>query len=360
MERKLDNHLLAHLSYRLTTQHEVIVTEGLTYILQQSSICRKALHDIVLSFECELPETLRFYSELTGENLERPDVVGLADDGQERFIIEGKFEAGLTDNQPNNYLTRLLPENDGMLLFAVPELRVENLWRELLDRAGQKFSLSNQRDLSDGSKSVDINTHHKLGIISWENVLNGLLHPAQRQSDQIAGDILQLLSLCNRIEGESFNPISSEELTSKNLPKRHRDFCNLVDAITEKLLEANLISLKGLRATPQREAYTRYFRYGDDKSKIIASIKLDYSAWLETELSPLWLECWPDSHENMGNICKQYAIKEGITLLENKSTYLLPFHVEPLAEFNEIVDAAFNRTKGIIPYLEELSGDLSE
>ncbi|MDA0336588.1 MAG: hypothetical protein O2782_15610, partial [bacterium] len=39
--------------------------------------------------------------------MERPDVVGSSATGEEVIILEGKFDAGLTKNQPNSYLSRL-------------------------------------------------------------------------------------------------------------------------------------------------------------------------------------------------------------------------------------------------------------
>ena len=344
----MPNNLLAHLSFRLTSQHEVIATEGLTYILQQSDVCRRAMDLLADNVGCNLPEIVSYHSEVAGEDLERPDIVGCADNGQEALILEGKFDAGLTDNQPNNYLSRLPEGSEGLLVFIVPELRVEGLWKAVTSRAGESYDLADQKELPDGSRCVNVGSSHKLLMVSWGNLLNSLLQPAQRSGEQISNDILQLISLCNRIEGETFKPFSSEELTSTQIGRRHRDLCNLVDAITQKFLDAGSMSAKGMKATPQRDGYVRYVRFGEDTSKVGGSIRLDYTSWVENEISPIWIETWEEATAYLREIFKQVATADGLTVREKRSTVMLPLDVEPGQEFSEIVDCAVERIEKIL------------
>ena len=349
----MENNLLAHLSFRLTSQHEVIVTEGLTYILQQSDVCRRAMELLAGSVGCNLPEIVSYHSEVAGDNLERPDIVGNTDSGQEALILEGKFDAGLTDNQPNNYLSRLPKNSEGILIFVVPELRVEGLWKAVTSRAGDNYDLADHKDLPDGSKCANVGSNHKLLMVSWGNLLNSLLQPAQRSDSQITNDILQLISLCDRIEGETFKPFSSEELTSTQIGRRHRDLCNLVDAITDKLIKAGGISTKGMKATPQRDGYVRYVRFGNDASDVGGSIRLDYTSWVENEVSPIWLENWEEANVYLREIFKQVALDDGITMGEKKSTVMLPLEVKSGQEFSEIVDNAVERITKVLQLVKE-------
>ena len=73
-----------------------------------------------------------------------------------------------------------------------------------------------------------------------------MMSAAQAAADEIASDIFQMQSLCSRIEGEAFSPFGSEELTSLRQPRRNRDLCDLVDAITNNLKDRGFISLDGL------------------------------------------------------------------------------------------------------------------
>ena len=51
-------------------------------------------------------------------------------------------------------------------------------------------------------------------------------------------------------EGATFLPFGTEELTGLQLPQRHRDLCDIVDAIVDRLAAAGEITTDGLRATP--------------------------------------------------------------------------------------------------------------
>ena len=74
------------------------------------------------------------YTQVTGEEGERPDLVGYDDEGIERVLIEAKFWAGLTENQPNAYLERSPDNSPSVLLFVAPEARLNTLWPELCRR----------------------------------------------------------------------------------------------------------------------------------------------------------------------------------------------------------------------------------
>lgn len=301
-----------------------------------------------------MPEIVSYHSEVAGENLERPDIVGRTDTGQEALILEGKFDAGLTENQPNNYLSRLPEGSEGLLVFVVPKLRVEGLWKAVASRAGDIFDLADQKELPDGSKCVNVGSSHKLLMVSWGNLLNSFLQPAQRSGEPISNDILQLISLCDRIEGETFKPFSSEELTSAQIGRRHRDMCTLVDAITQRFLDEGGMSTKGLNATPQKDGYVRYVRFGDDTSKVGGSIRLDYTSWVENEISPIWVETWEgEATAYLREIFKQVAIADGLTVQEKRSTVMLPLDIGPGQEFSEVVDCAVERIEKILKLVKE-------
>jgi hypothetical protein len=349
----VENNLLAHLSFKLTSQHEVIATEGLTYILQQSEMCRRALENLARSIGCNLPEIGSYQSEVTGDNLERPDIVGRTGSGQEALIMEGKFDAGLTNNQPNNYLSRLPEDFEGLLIFVVPEMRVEGLWKAVTSRAGDNYTLSEHRELPDGSKCANIGSTHKLMMVSWSNLLNSLLHPAQRSGGQITNDLLQLIALCNRIEGETFKPFNSEELTSTKIGIRHLDLCNLVDAIAQRFLIEGSMSTSGLRATPIRDGYVRYVRFGDDTSNVIGGIRLDYTSWVKNEISPIWLVSGESASTYLREAFKRVAILDGLMVQEVRSTVMLPLDINSGEEFSEIVNNAIERISKVLQYMKD-------
>jgi hypothetical protein len=56
-----------------------------------------------------------------------PDLVGATTDGTGVLLVESKFWAPLTPNQPIGYLRRLPVDREGMVLFIAPEGRYETL-----------------------------------------------------------------------------------------------------------------------------------------------------------------------------------------------------------------------------------------
>jgi len=191
-------------------------------------------------------------------------------------------------------------------------------------------------------------------MISWGNLLNSLLQPAQRSGEQISNDILQLISLCDRIEGETFKPLSSEELTSAKIGRRHRDLCNLVDAITQKFLDNGSVTSKGMKATPQRDGYVRYVRFGGDTSDVGGSIRLDYTSWVENEISPIWVESWGEATSYLREIFKKVAMEDGLSVQDKKSTVMLPLDIRSGQEFSEIVDCAAERIEKILQLMTDI------
>jgi hypothetical protein len=86
----------------------------------------------VASLGVDLPADLVFHSQVGDPQTGRPDLVATDEMGGERLIIEAKFWANLTDNQPGAYLTRLAPARPSLLLVVAPQVRLATLWTDLL------------------------------------------------------------------------------------------------------------------------------------------------------------------------------------------------------------------------------------
>ncbi len=112
MSTTILGHLITH---HFSDQAEVAATESLVYLLSSSASTRVALHRLISQRVPSLPDDLVYRGQVISEgSAGRPDVVGFAPDGQRRIIVEGKFWAGLTDQQPVGYL-KLLPSDRGVL-----------------------------------------------------------------------------------------------------------------------------------------------------------------------------------------------------------------------------------------------------
>ncbi len=287
--------LLSHV-VPLYGQTEVIATEALRYILQRSEAARKSLENMLLNAGVEVGSLTRFRTEAGGEEGERVDLVCSDESGTERVLIEAKFWAGLTDNQPNTYLARLPEDTPSALLFVAPAQRVETLWPELSGRAEEQHRLRVTSDTPTSGElrgvSID-DSGHKMMLTSWRAVLERMESQASLAGDGAAvKDIEQLRGLTERMDSDAFLPIHSNEL-GQEFPRRMLNLIDLVDAATQRAIANGWADASGLRATPKRHGYGRYFRLHD----VVVWFGIDMSswAWVESGHTPLWLGPSDDS-----------------------------------------------------------------
>ncbi|SMY07250.1 hypothetical protein [Flavimaricola marinus] len=340
--------ILAHLGRRLTKQQELLATEGLAYLLQNSEACTGALQRIAFQVGCNLPSAIKYRPEVTGSERERPDVVGFDDQSKEVAIVEGKFFAGLTDNQPNSYLARLSKAGGGLMLFVVPELRMARLWMEIVNRAGKQFGIGQVEEIVGGRAHAKISNNTTLMITSWRQLLDEMMIAARSSGDAITADVFQLQVLCDRIEGEAFLPFNSEELTGLMQPIRHRDFCNLVDAIVDNLKRSQHLSTEGLNATPQRQGYVRYVWVGANKGRLGASVGLRYDLWLASGGNPIWLGVQDADSLTLRPIYQRVGAQFDLNVVEEGPRINVALPLGSGLEFDEHVAAATEVIRAIV------------
>ena len=99
--------LFAQMALKFADHPENIAVEALGHILSQSPLARQGLEDVLRSGGSQIGSITRVETQLSGEDGARPDLAGFDEQGVIHLLIEAKFWAGLTDNQPNNYLARL-------------------------------------------------------------------------------------------------------------------------------------------------------------------------------------------------------------------------------------------------------------
>ena len=110
--------LLAKLAVSFGPRTEDLAVEALGHILAQSEATRRALSDMIAPGGADVGEIAQVRTQATGKEGERPDLAGFDRDGRERVLIEAKFWAGLTGNQPVAYLQRLPANTPSALLFV--------------------------------------------------------------------------------------------------------------------------------------------------------------------------------------------------------------------------------------------------
>jgi hypothetical protein len=147
------------------------------------------------------PSDLEFTTQVHMQHGSIPDLVGATPDGAGVLLVESKFWAPLTPNQPTGYLRQLPGGGGGMVLFVAPGQRYDDLWSELVVRC-QAEGLEVTGETGDplnwraGSASVG-----QLAYASWSFVLDHLEgHLKEAGADRGAHEVWQLKELCRRLE----------------------------------------------------------------------------------------------------------------------------------------------------------------
>lgn len=183
----MNQSLLGHIAIGLSSHPENVATESLNYVLKRSAGARNAMTEFLCKIGGEMSGELSFRAQAVGEDGSIPDLIGCNSDGEECLIIEAKFWAGLTDNQPVSYVRRLKGASAKVLLFVVPELRVGLVWQELISRckeAGIRVLLDEK--VSGSVIAGTVSEKHRLAIVSWKVLLSHLMHHANASNDHEA------------------------------------------------------------------------------------------------------------------------------------------------------------------------------
>jgi hypothetical protein len=138
--------LLAYLTKNFAPHPENVATEALGHILAHSASARNGLTSILSG--TGISENLSYRTQQAeGDALARPDLTGRDDQGRNVVLIEAKFWAVLTDNQPNTYIAMLADDVPSTLCFLIPQERMTSLWPEVCSRASDTgFSVSTEHD----------------------------------------------------------------------------------------------------------------------------------------------------------------------------------------------------------------------
>ena len=135
---------------------------------------------------------------------------------------------------------------------------------------------------------------------TWATALTAIETAATSSGETLTlSDVSQLRGLCEEQEAEGFLPIRPGEF-GPEAPRRILGLMNVIDQVINGLAQAESISLSGLRATPLRNGYRRYF---DAMPKILPSqfgLEYNLDLWRQYE-HPVWLR----GHRAYGSLARQ-------------------------------------------------------
>ena len=249
----------------------------------------------------------------------QPDVSLYDANGRLRVLLENKFWAGLTDQQPVGYLDLLGGRRDAAVVFVAPRERIEPLWRELGRRcvaAGRAFE--------DEERTGDLVFARAGGTvvaaISWGQLLATLESAAEKKATR--RDIAQLRGLTERMESEGFLPFRGEELSDSSTA---RQLLQCYDLIPKIIAACEPAEIGGIAAG---KTFGYYFDLPPKFKKLWLGV--DPPAWQRCGLSPLWLALqaseqvakWEKDLEDAHTKIQwgEEQLRKGIEKIKGKST----------------------------------------
>ena len=293
-----DMTLFAHIAHtKLKSQTEDTAVEALGYILSSSPTERNLLQNILREGCTQIDSISRVETWERDEKGAIPDLVCFDEDGTKHLVIEAKFWAGLTKNQPNQYLNQLQQDRQdrpAALLFVAPKSRLDSLWPELCERVKKKepkFALAIDSDSGDLRTASIGGGKLRLLLTSWAALLGGMEALAREAGDMIAvGDIRQLRGLTDRADPDHSLPWRPGELGSE-FARRMEGLRRLVDDATNCGKRAGFLNRGYAKKGPQG-GYGRSIQLGG----VRAWFGVEIFAWAMYHNTPLWLRFGRDKH----------------------------------------------------------------
>ena len=358
--KRIMNTVFSHIvQKRLSQENENVATDALSFILNSSGRAHSGMMKVIRGIAPEMPN-LQFRTQQTDGNA-RPDMWGL-DGITPRVLIENKFWAGLTENQPVEYLRMLASKSfsPAILLAVVPEARLVTVWREFMNRLRGACLTSTPRDSSAGvarAESIDfgpsLSVAPILAVTSWSNLL--LAIDAELNEDpRSRNDLFQLRALCDA--ANDYAPFSAPELTNQRTPALLLQLNTVVQRAVERGVDDGALNIKGLNATHFWEAHGRYLRFPTGRA-VTAWLGTHFKLWHTHGSTPLWLYFSPKDGRGseVRTVLEPWAEKLGIVYsVEGNGGFALGIDVVAGEEPDQVVRFIVDRLREVASQLSRL------
>ena len=347
--------LLAYLVPRLTSRGEDAATDALAFILNKSAACRTALDGLLQGADFSPEPTARVETQVTYQDGSRPDMAGYGRSGAQRLIVESKFWASLLPGQASGYFQQLHEPGPGVLLFIAPDSRIDTLWAEIrrqMESGEDSVPLEVMETGGRVRRAKVVGTDKRLMLVSWDQLL-GSLAAAVAADTQVASDIRQLRGFARTQDEEAFQPIHMEEI-GLMLPRRIRGLNRLIDDVVDaRGVREGWMTTSGLRATPQREGYGRYFRFADaaSGSTIPGDLFLcvNYQRWAISAETPLWI--WIGHAVPVG-LGKLRDVSPSLVENDGPGTNV-PIFLKTGVEYERVLDDVVSQVRAVLDIIDD-------
>lgn len=311
--------LLSHIASNFISEYENVANSSIAYLLNKYPTSRDVLKNI-LQID-DIPSY--FITELATKSNGRPDVTGLDINGNKKIIIEGKFWANLTDNQPINYLKEL--NKNGKLLFLVPEKRKTSLKSEINKRINDE----------DG----------RIEIFSWNEFLDLIeVENSKNYNQSLFSDITQLKELCRKMDEEGMPPLSQSDLDPMN-GRIVYQFSNLIDECNLAIREWEESDFKGRRTTPIKAGHSFYFRAFGFGCQLCFS---SYNWFRFKNNTPFWLYIMDEEWQFQEKIYHYLHNIDAKNSLNDDGWIIFGIQLYPGMDKTQAVDHIVKKTKEIL------------
>ena len=271
-----NNSLLGFIAQRHAIGLEDVATDALFFILSRSTSARDALSDFLGDDRGPVPiaKAQPWAADAHGAV---PDLACRDEDDNLVALIESKFWAPLTHNQPVAYWQGLPVEKPALLLFLAPDYRVHqgSLWDELVDRlrnAGHKLGPADRSESRITAPAKD--GQRRLMLTSWRLLLDTMAQRTKKDGDaQACFEIAELQRLAaSAIVGDN--------------PQHDDNVKRLIAEAVKSVEQSDWANTDGLAVGQGLDFYGRYLSLAGAS----AWLGIDYKAVKQMPDKPLWLQ----------------------------------------------------------------------
>ena len=348
--------VLSHIVQKqFSGEYENIATEALAYLVQTNDMAREGLLKMLRGIKPDL--SIISFQTQQSEGDKRPDMWGM-DGGRLCILIENKFWAGFTENQPVEYIKILTSHNkEGILLVVVPTAREDSAWREMLKRLTESaIGYELQKPTADIPMLVKSDLGPLLALTSWTKMLRSI-DDELADEPQTRNDLFQLRALCEIAENDAFIPISASELTNQRFPALILQLGDVITKVHEVGLTEDLFSSDGVAAASTSERIGRYVKF-PRAANVCAWFGISLILWQKHGGSPFWLMFSNNSQHCRGEevrmILESWAEKEVIFISSEYNSFNLAINVPAGEDFDYVVRNILEQLRKIEYSLKEL------
>jgi hypothetical protein len=266
-------------------------------------------------------------------------------------MVESKFWATLTRNQPITYLRHLTPDKESIVLFIAPSSRFPTLWNELIHHCTKSgLSVDQKIDRAPEYIVAEVEPKKLLGLVSWESLLSYLKKELE-DNGVIEGayEVWQVQGLCERLDAEAFHPLQAVDLKS-NADVKIEEYRRLVNDLVGMLCQKGYANTKGYSASPGPDYYKRYITLYGNKNW---SVEYNGTYWDRFERTPIWLTLDLASKVATQSIKKLSPLKEESPskLFEDGKQALIPLELALNVEREDILKSLVQQIEEIKPFI---------